>query len=66
MKMKMQRSKIPLGCRKSCSKREVYSNTGLPQEARKVSNKKPNLTPSQTRNRRNKTPNQQKEGNNKD
>ena len=32
------------GCSKSCSKREVYSNTGLPQEARKISNKQPNLT----------------------
>ena len=33
-----------LGCSKSCSKREVYSNTGLSQEARKISNKQPNLT----------------------
>ena len=34
-----------LGCSKSCSKREVYCNTGLPQEARKISNKSPKLTP---------------------
>lgn len=30
-----------MGCSKSGSKREVYSNTGLPQEPRKISN---NLT----------------------
>ena len=30
-----------LGCSKSCSEWEVYSNTGLSQEARKISN---NLT----------------------
>ena len=35
----------PLGCSKNGSKREVYSNTGLPQETRKISNKQPNLTP---------------------
>ena len=28
----------PLGCSKSCTKREVYHNIGLPQEARKISN----------------------------
>ena len=33
-----------MGCNKSSSKREVYSNTILPQEARKISNKQPNLT----------------------
>ena len=31
-------------CIKSSSKREVYSNTILPQETRKISNKQPNLT----------------------
>ena len=31
----------PMGCSKSSSKREVYSNTFLPQETRKISN---NLT----------------------
>ena len=34
----------PLGCSKSGSKREVYSNTGLLQEAGNISNKQPNLT----------------------
>ena len=29
----------PIGCSKSCSKREVYSNTILPQETRKMSDK---------------------------
>ena len=31
------------------SKREVYSDTGLPQETRKISNKQPNLIPKGTR-----------------
>ena len=35
------------GCSKSSSKREVYSNTILPQEPRKISNKQPNLLPSE-------------------
>ena len=34
-----------MGCSKSSSKREVYNNTVLPQEIRKISNKQPNLTP---------------------
>ena len=34
----------PIGCSKSSSKREVYSNTTLPQETRNISNKYPNLT----------------------
>jgi len=34
----------PSGHSKSSSK-TVYSNTGLPQRARKISNKQPNLTP---------------------
>ena len=33
----------PMGCRKNSSKREVYSNTGLPQKTRKSSNKQPNF-----------------------
>ena len=54
-------------CSKSSSKREVYSNTGLPQETRKISNKQPNLPPKRIRKRRtNKGQSQQKEGNNKD
>ena len=34
-----------MGCRESSSKREVYSNTILPQETRKISNNQPNLIP---------------------
>ena len=34
----------PLGYSKNSHKREIYSNTGLPQKARKNSNKKPKLT----------------------
>ena len=45
-----------MGCSKSSSKREVYSNTILPQEARKISNKQPKLTPKAIRERRTKTP----------
>ena len=33
-----------MGCSKSSSKREVYSNTILPQETRKTLNRKPNFT----------------------
>ena len=33
-----------MGCSKSSSKREVYSNTILPQETRKTSNGQPNFT----------------------
>ena len=33
-----------MGCSKSSSKREVYSNTILPQQTRNISNKQPNLT----------------------
>ena len=42
----------PMGCSKSSPKREVYSNTILPQETRNISNKQPNLTPKGTRERR--------------
>ena len=34
-----------MGCSKSSSKREVYSNTILAQETRKTSNIQPNITP---------------------
>ena len=37
-----------MGCRKSSSKREIYSNTILPQETRKTSNRQPNSTPKTT------------------
>ena len=33
-----------MGCSKSSTKKEVYSNTILPQETRKPSNRQPNLT----------------------
>ena len=32
-----------MGCSKSSPKREVYSNTILPQETRKTSDRQPNL-----------------------
>ena len=46
----------PMGCNKCSSKREVYSNTILPQETRNISNKQPNLTPKAIRERRTKKP----------
>ena len=39
-------------CSKSSSKREVYSNTILPQETRKTLNRQPNFTPETTGKRR--------------
>ena len=45
-----------MGCSKSSSKREVYSNTILPQETRNILNKKPSLTPKAIRERRTKYP----------
>ena len=41
-----------MGCSKSSSKREAYSNTILPQEKRKISNRQPNFTPNATGKRR--------------
>ena len=47
---------------KSSSRREVYSNTILPQETRKARNRQPNFIPKTTGKRRGKkNPNQQKE-----
>ena len=43
-----------MGCSKSSSKREVYSNTILPQETRKTSNRQANFTPKATGKRRTK------------
>ena len=40
-----------MGCSISSSKKEVYSNAGLPQETRKIPNKQPNLLPKRTRKR---------------
>ena len=47
-----------MGCSKSSSKRKVYSNTILPQETRKTSNREPNFTPKTTgiKNNNNKKP----------
>ena len=45
-----------MGCSKSSSKREAYSNTILPQETRKTLNRQPNFTPKTTGKRRTKTP----------
>ena len=44
-----------MGCSKRSSKREVYSNTSLLQETRKISDKQPNFTPKATRERTYKT-----------
>ena len=38
----------PMGCSKSSPKREVYSNTILPQETRKTLNRQSNFTPKTT------------------
>ena len=43
-----------MGCSKSSPKRKVYSNTILPQEIRKMSNRQPNFTPKITGKRRTK------------
>ena len=41
-----------MGCRKTSFKRAVYSDSSLPQETRKLSNKQANLTPKGTRKRK--------------
>ena len=41
-----------MGCSKTNSKRDVYSNTILPQETRKTSNRQPNFIPKTTGKRR--------------
>ena len=45
-----------MGCSKNSAKKEVYSNTSLPQETRETSNKWPNFTSKATRKRRAKKP----------
>ena len=53
-----------MGCSKNKSKRKHYSNEGLPQETRRISNKQPNLPSKESRKRRtNKAQNQENEGN---
>ena len=51
-----------MGCSKSSSKREVYSNTILTQETGKTSNRQPNFTPRTTGKRRTKNPTKLVEG----
>ena len=46
----------PVGCSKSSPKKEVYSDTILPQETRKTQNRQPNTTPKTTRKRTKKKP----------
>ena len=66
MKMKHDNPK-PMKFSKSSAKREIHSNTSLPQETRETSNKQPNFTPKATRKRRKEDPqSQQKERNHKD
>ena len=54
MKMKTQQPKTMGDC-KSSAKGKVHSNTGIPQETRKKSNK-PSSTPKATRKGRNEEP----------
>ena len=39
-----QKNPKPMGCSKSSFNRKIYSNTILPQETRKTSNRQPNFT----------------------
>ena len=45
-----------MGCSKSSSKREVYSNTILPEETRKTLSRQPNFTSKATEKKKKKTP----------
>ena len=51
MTAKIQHSKT-YGMQKSNSEKEVYGNTSLPQETRKISNKQPKFTSKLARERR--------------
>ena len=55
MTMKTQQLKT-YGMQQKHFKREFYSNTILPQETRKTSNRQPNLTPKVNGKRRRKKP----------
>ena len=55
MTMKHDNSKS-MGCIKSSSKREVYSNTILPQETIKTQNRQRNFTPKATGKKNQKKP----------
>ena len=65
MTMKTQQIKT-YGMQQSSSKREVYSNTILPQETRKTLNRQANFTPKTTGKDEQRKKNQQKERNHKD
>ena len=52
-----------MGCSKNTSKRDVCSNTILPEQTRNISNKQLNFTPKATTERTNKTQSQQKKRN---
>ena len=62
MTMKNNNSK-PMGCSKSSSKKKLYSNTILPQETRKTSNRQPNFTLKTTGKKKNKKSPKLAEGN---
>ena len=55
-----------MGCSKSSSKREVYSNTIIPQETRNISIKQPNITPKTLEKEGEKSPNFAEGKNHKD
>ena len=59
------RSRKRIGCSKIGFKREVYSNTIIPQETRKTQNRQTNFTPKAT-GKRISLKNQKKERNHKD
>ena len=52
-----------MGCNRSSSKKKVYSNTILPQETRKTSNRQPNFTLKTTGKKKNKKSPKLAEGN---
>ena len=55
-----------MGCDKSSSKKEVYSNKILPQQRRKVTSEQSNLIPKTIREKISKTQNEDKARNNKE
>ena len=50
------KTRQPMGCNKCSPKREIYSNTILPQETRKTLNRQLKFTPKTTGKRRTKKP----------
>ena len=44
-KWQQEHNSKPMGCGKSSSKKEGYSNTILPRDTRKTSTRQPNFTP---------------------